>query len=194
MATVATGRSEWPVIINSECTPDQFVECFDDRWSRFRTPIVGFLLAILLVVGVLTALTERTWALQSDSLSFQQRADVMTGLDVGFNIFSGGDPSLIDHYVNDDATVAYPGGSASGPEAARHLSRLIAGGQDNRAFTLDFERMDGDSVILNWVLDGPIAPGSLIWYSVPEGSAIAGELEVEVVDGEVAELTLSVTS
>ena len=194
MKFVASSRNEWPVVLDSQSPPVDDHDGFSDGFGRFRKPLVTVLAIALVIAGALTFLFESASVVRGDSLTFQERAAVMTATDVGMNLFAGGDVAHLEEFVAADASILYPGGSASGPEGVVELSNVIAGSSDFRDFTLNFDRLEEDAVVMTWVLEGPIVPGQLIWYSVPEGSAIAGEIDIVVRDGEVVELTVEVLS
>ena len=194
MKFFASSRNEWPVVFDSQSRPVEDRGIFYGGLGRFRKPLVSVLAITLVFAGTLAFLFESASVVRGDSLSFQERAAVMTATDVGMNLFATGDLELLEKFVAPDAEILYPGGSASGPEGVLELSNLISGGREFRDFTLKFDRLEGDAVVMSWVLDGPIVPGQLVWYSVPEGSAISGEIDIVVIDGEVAELTVDVLS
>ena len=194
MAIVSSARSELPIFVDTQCPSVDYYDCFYGGLGRFRKPLVAVLAVVLVASGLLTMLFESASVVRGDSLDFQERAAVMTATDVGMNLFATGDVAFLKEFVASDAAILYPGGSASGPEGVLELSNLIAGDQEHRDFTLHFDRVEGDAVVMKWVLDGPIVPGQLIWYSVPEGSSIAGEMTMVVNEGEVVELSVVVLS
>jgi len=187
-------RADWPLQLSLDCSVPEFVDCVDREFSRFRRVALALVVALLVVGGIASVLSETSLAFQGDDLTYYERANVMTARDIANAVLVGDDKGFIAEYVAPNARISYPGGTVYGPEGAATLSEILDGNGEYRPFSVWEESVDGSHVTLNWKLGGPIYPGSLIWYSVPDGSAIAGQMILTVDSGQVVDAEIIVTS
>ena len=193
MSYTPTVRANWPLQRTLDCPAHGFVDCVDHKFSRLRRVVLALFVAILAIGGIASVLNESSLAFQGDDLTYYERANVMTARDIANAILTGDDEGFIE-FVAPNARIAYPGGSVYGPEGAATLSEILDGNGDYRPFSVWEDDVIGSQVTLNWRLGGPINPGSLIWYSVPAGSAIGGQMVRTLVNGQVVDARIIVTS
>ncbi len=181
----------WPLAFDPYCDEEGILDKLDNRLKGAKRAILAFLTAALVMAGAASILVEGGLALEGDGLTFHERSNALVASDVLSNLFTESDPSRFEWTVADDAQIAFPSGKLSGPEGAQTLARMIGG--DN-VVHVEVSSVKQDVVVLDWRLAGPIAPGLLVFESVPEGAGISGTAEVLVERGEILRLTIEPTS
>lgn len=194
MTSLPLARNEWPIWIGPDCPAEDFRDCADRGMARLRRAAIGLAVALLIVAGAASLLSGKSLAFNATDLTFEERANVMTAQEVATTIMTGSDKQLLDEFVAPEATISFPGGSFSGPQGAGQLSEILTEPDEYHAFAVLNDEVDGQNVTLTWKLEGPIYPGSLVWTSVPEGSAISGEMLLKVDRGLVYDLQIIVNS
>lgn len=163
-----------------------------DHWDDLKGRLVtGFLVAIV-VLGAISVVVEMRSLANGDDLSMQERANVTLATQVAAEILGNGEMIWVERAVDDATTIHAPAGTFTGADGARAFASLVAGGDEDRAFEVQFVAANGDLVELDWRLAGPLTPGIVKGEFVGEGSHISGRVVATVMNGSVQELTFLV--
>jgi hypothetical protein len=194
MAANCAELNRWASHFDLPCDEQGFLEALGSRWERARATIAAVLLAVFVIGGAASIVIEGSSALEGDGLTFEERANVMLASDVVASVLDDRWILPAEALVAPTTTLVSPAGTYVGAAGVEAFASQLSGSEENRPFEIAYSSVEGDRVVLNWRVAGPLSPGILAFQFLPEGSYLAGEAEVTLAKGIVREIVLTVTS